>query len=233
MLPYPADRAVNLHRYPDGVGSKGFWQRRCRPTPPEWLQRWRNPDETQATSSPTRLPPSLSWPTSDALELHPWTSKITAPDQPTWALFDIDPGRDDDFANVVLLARLHRTALHHLGVAGGPEITGKRGIQIWVPVARATRSPIPAGGSRRSHGRSVRPSLRRSAGNGRSNVAGASSGWTTRRTRSTRPSSPHSALDPPSAHQSRCRSPGRTRRRPSPTRPLDDYRRPSTRGDRR
>jgi bifunctional non-homologous end joining protein LigD len=64
MLPYPADRAVNLHRYPDGVGSKGFWQRRCRPTPSEWLQRWRNPDDTQAPSSPTRLPPSLSWPTS-------------------------------------------------------------------------------------------------------------------------------------------------------------------------
>jgi bifunctional non-homologous end joining protein LigD len=36
----------------------------------------------------------------------------------------------------VLLARLHHTALHHLGVEGPAKVTGKRGIQIWVPVAR-------------------------------------------------------------------------------------------------
>ena len=51
-------------------------------------------------------------------------------------MFDVDPGRDDHFGNVVELARLHRTALEHLGVDGCPKVTGKRGIQIWVPVAR-------------------------------------------------------------------------------------------------
>ena len=30
-----------------------------------------------------------------ALELHPWTSTVDAPDRPTWALFDIDPGGDE------------------------------------------------------------------------------------------------------------------------------------------
>ena len=34
-----------------------------------------------------------------------------------------------------MLARLYRTALDHLGVDGRPKVTGKRGIQIWVPVA--------------------------------------------------------------------------------------------------
>jgi bifunctional non-homologous end joining protein LigD len=54
--------------------------------------------------------------------------------QPTWALIDIDPGATTDFADIVELARLFRTALDHLGVAGIPKVTGKRGIQIWVPV---------------------------------------------------------------------------------------------------
>ena len=36
---------------------------------------------------------------------------------------------------MLVLARLYRTALDHLGVAGGPKVTGQRGIQIWVPVA--------------------------------------------------------------------------------------------------
>jgi bifunctional non-homologous end joining protein LigD len=34
------------------------------------------------------------------------------------------------------VARLHRTALEHLHVRARPKVTGRRGIQIWVPVAR-------------------------------------------------------------------------------------------------
>ena len=33
-----------------------------------------------------------------------------------------------------MLARLYRTALGHLGVRGYPKTTGKRGIQIWIPI---------------------------------------------------------------------------------------------------
>ena len=33
-----------------------------------------------------------------------------------------------------MLARLFRTALGHLGVRGYPKTTGKRGIQIWIPI---------------------------------------------------------------------------------------------------
>jgi bifunctional non-homologous end joining protein LigD len=39
---------------------------------------------------------------------------------------------------VLVLARLHRTALEHLGVEGMPKVTGRRGLQIWVPVADST-----------------------------------------------------------------------------------------------
>ena len=36
---------------------------------------------------------------------------------------------------MLLLARLHRTALEHLRVRAQPKVTGRRGIQIWVPIA--------------------------------------------------------------------------------------------------
>ena len=35
---------------------------------------------------------------------------------------------------MLTLARLYRAALDHLGVTGLPKVTGKRGIQVWVPV---------------------------------------------------------------------------------------------------
>jgi bifunctional non-homologous end joining protein LigD len=50
-------------------------------------------------------------------------------------MIDIDPGESSDFEDVLVLARLHRTALEHLGVKAMPKLTGQRGVQIWVPVA--------------------------------------------------------------------------------------------------
>ena len=50
-------------------------------------------------------------------------------------MIDIDPGESSNFDDVLILARLHRTALDHVGVKAIPKVTGKRGIQIWVPVA--------------------------------------------------------------------------------------------------
>jgi bifunctional non-homologous end joining protein LigD len=70
-----------------------------------------------------------------SLELHAWTSLAADVDHPTWVLFDIDPGPETSFGQVLELARLHRTALEHLGLTGRPKVTGQRGIQVWVPIA--------------------------------------------------------------------------------------------------
>ena len=70
-----------------------------------------------------------------AVELHPWTSTCAAQMMPSWALIDIDPGGSTTFDDVVVLARLYRTALEHLGLRACAKTTGQRGLQIWVPVA--------------------------------------------------------------------------------------------------
>jgi bifunctional non-homologous end joining protein LigD len=69
-----------------------------------------------------------------AIELHAWTSRLPNVHQPTWAYVDIDPGAKTTFAEVVLLARLYRSGLEHLGVFSMPKLTGQRGIHIWIPV---------------------------------------------------------------------------------------------------
>ena len=53
---------------------------------------------------------------------------------PTYALIDLDPGTETTWDELLTLARLHRTALEHLGVRGYPKVTGQRGIQIWIPI---------------------------------------------------------------------------------------------------
>jgi bifunctional non-homologous end joining protein LigD len=138
VLPYLTGRALNMHRFPDGAGSPGFWHKQLPDHAPGWVPRWDNP---AAGSGETRTylvvdePAALVWAANfGALEWHAWTSCTAQPDQPTYALIDIDPGSSTAWEDVVLLARLHRTALDHLGVTAQPKVTGQRGIQIWIPV---------------------------------------------------------------------------------------------------
>ena len=138
LLPYLTDRALNAHRFPEGVEAPGFWHKEAPDYAPDWLRRWKyehSDGETKNYLVPDE-PAALPWLANHgAVELHPWTSRTGDVEHPSWALFDIDPGARSSFEDVLVLARLHRTALEHLGVRAKPKITGQRGIQIWVPVA--------------------------------------------------------------------------------------------------
>jgi len=138
MLPHLARRALNLARYPDGIDGDFFWQKDVAKGTPDWVTRWREPDP------PDRRPhahvvadgiATLAWLGNQAaIELHPWTSPIDAPAEPRWALIDIDPGPRTTWDETLALAGLYRRALEHLGVTGVPKVTGKRGLQVFIPI---------------------------------------------------------------------------------------------------
>jgi bifunctional non-homologous end joining protein LigD len=139
VLPYLARRAMNLHRFPNGAETKGFWHKQLPDHAPQWLPRW---DNTDADPGETRTylvvdePAALVWAANyGGLEWHPWTSRVDRPDLPTYALIDLDPGETTDWQDLLILARVHRDALHHLRVNACAKVTGRRGIQIWIPVA--------------------------------------------------------------------------------------------------
>jgi bifunctional non-homologous end joining protein LigD len=138
VLPYLQGRALNMHRFPNGAGSKGFWHKSLPEHAPDWAPRWENPraakDETR-TYLVVDEPAALVWAANfGALEWHAWTSRTDHPDEPTYAMIDLDPGERTTWDQLLVLARLHRTALEHLHVRGYPKLTGQRGVQIWVPV---------------------------------------------------------------------------------------------------
>ena len=82
-------------------------------------------------------PAALVWAANfGALEWHAWTSLTDQPRQPTYALIDLDPGGTTRWEDLLVLARLHRTAFEHIDVLARPKLTGRRGIQIWVPIER-------------------------------------------------------------------------------------------------
>jgi bifunctional non-homologous end joining protein LigD len=139
LLPYLRGRAVNLHRYPEGADRPGFWHKQLPSHAPQWLPRWDDPEAEPGRTSTYLVvdePAALVWAANfGALEWHAWTSTTADPHRPTYALADIDPGPATSWEDVLLLARLHRDAFAHLGVRAQPKLTGRRGIQAWVPIA--------------------------------------------------------------------------------------------------
>ncbi|HEY7024731.1 MAG TPA: DNA ligase D [Candidatus Limnocylindrales bacterium] len=140
LLPYLRDRAVNLWRWPDGVTGGHFWQKEIPAYAPDWIRRWTYPDAGRGESTNYIVADSvatLAWLANHAtIDLHPWTSTTRDYRHPDYALIDIDPGEKTTWEDVLTLTRLYRAALQHLEVTALPKVTGKRGIQIWVPVER-------------------------------------------------------------------------------------------------
>ncbi len=141
MLPHLVDRPLNLQRFPNGAGAPGFWQKDIPATAPTWLTRWHETgvdgreDRTANDHLIADRVGTLCWlGNQTSFEIHAWTGRLPEPWQPTFAYIDIDPGETTTWDETLVLARLYRTALGHLGVRGYPKTTGKRGIQIWIPV---------------------------------------------------------------------------------------------------
>jgi bifunctional non-homologous end joining protein LigD len=151
LLPHLAERPLNLNRFPNGVGGPNFWQKDIPAHAPAWLRRWVESEAWQggehrdhAVGPEHRKPnthlvadevATLCWLGNQAsFEFHAWTSRLDAPDRPTYALIDIDPGERTTWEETLTLARLFRTALGHLHVRAVPKLTGKRGVQIWIPI---------------------------------------------------------------------------------------------------
>lgn len=140
LLPHLRDRPLNVDRWPDGVSGPHFWQKQIPSHAPKWVARWDYP-EAGKNESHTYVVcdrvATLAWLANQAvIDLHPWTSRLPDWWLPTYALIDIDPGEKTTWSEVLVLARLYRRALDHLGMEGFAKVTGKRGIQVWVPIAR-------------------------------------------------------------------------------------------------
>jgi bifunctional non-homologous end joining protein LigD len=140
LTPYLAGRPVNLNRFPDGIvgAKKGFWHKAVPGHAPDFIRRWPNPLSDEDTTRDYLLVdgvPSMVWVANFAgIEIHPWTSTAASPEQPSYALVDIDPGTDTQWEETLTIARLFRVAMTQLDLVARPKVTGQRGIQIWIPI---------------------------------------------------------------------------------------------------
>jgi bifunctional non-homologous end joining protein LigD len=138
MLPHLAGRPVTLKRFPDGVDSEGFFEKRCPPHAPDWIGRvqlGREGREKVVDHCDLAEVAALAWAANlGALELH--VTMGAAPDTtvPTAVVFDLDPGAPADVRTCAEVSLLVREVLDGLGLRAFPKTSGSKGLQVYVPV---------------------------------------------------------------------------------------------------
>lgn len=155
MLPYVAGRPLTLRPFLRGVDQPGFFMKDAPSGRPPWLETFR--DVAGSTGEPVdfvvaRDARALVWLAQrNAIEVHPWLSRVDDPDHPDWAVVDLDPADDPPEppasqdartespltreAQVVRAAVLVREQLGQRGLAAFPKLTGQTGIHVLVPIA--------------------------------------------------------------------------------------------------
>ncbi len=145
ILPHLRDRPFTMKRYPDGIDGKFFFQKDAPKHMPEWIPTRRFEVSTREKPRQRRMIDAplvndelaLLWMVNMAcIDMNTWYSRVDKPDRPDWVLFDLDPSPDVGFAEVVEVAKLVKSVLDELGLAGYAKTSGADGMHVLVPIAR-------------------------------------------------------------------------------------------------
>lgn len=137
MLPYLRDRPLSMQVFPDGIDGKSFWRKDKPAHAPTWIDSWTYHGEKTKTYIVVNEIATLAWvANAGVIDLHPWHSRIDQPNQPDWAVFDLDPFEPATFRDVIDIAKLVKAALDHYAMHGVIKTSGQTGLQIYVPIQR-------------------------------------------------------------------------------------------------
>jgi DNA ligase D-like protein (predicted polymerase) len=131
------DRPTTLHRFPDGAGDGGFYQKRLPKGAPPWVETAliRFPSGRTADMPVMADAAHLAWAaTLGCLEINPWPVRSDDVDHPDELRVDLDPMPDVPFELVREVAMVTRDVLEEQGLVGFPKTSGKKGIHVNVRI---------------------------------------------------------------------------------------------------
>ncbi|RJL33490.1 non-homologous end-joining DNA ligase [Bailinhaonella thermotolerans] len=144
LLPHLDGRPLTVKRYPNGVEDKFFFEKNAPSHNPDWIRtaRLATPGSTKDRDTANfpiirDLPSLVYYANLAALELHVpmWRvgprGKVHAPDT---LVFDLDPGPPATIVECARVACLLRDRLAEDGLTSYPKTSGKKGMQLYVPV---------------------------------------------------------------------------------------------------
>ncbi|HEU0064503.1 MAG TPA: non-homologous end-joining DNA ligase, partial [Flavisolibacter sp.] len=137
MLPYMKERPQTLNRYPHGIKGESFYQKDVTGKVPDWIEThpyFSNKEEKQKQFLVCSNEASLLYIASlGCIEMNPWSSKTSTPDNPDWCIIDLDPDKNT-FSQVIEAARVTREVLDALEIPSFCKTSGSTGLHIYIPL---------------------------------------------------------------------------------------------------
>jgi bifunctional non-homologous end joining protein LigD len=137
LLPHLAGRPLTRVRFPDGVDSQRFFEKRAPSHTPEWVRT--APIEMGTAGTIDFIVcedrATLIWLCQlAALELHPSLALADEPGRPTVLAFDLDPGAPATAVECAQVALRLRELFGEIGLDCFPKHSGSKGIQVYIPL---------------------------------------------------------------------------------------------------
>ena len=138
ILPWLRDRPQSLNRHPNGITGPGFYQKNVSGKVPDWITTFpyhsADDDKDKEFLVCTDEASLLYMVSLGCIELNPWSSRTTKPDNPDWCIIDLDPDKKTPFDKVIEAAQVTRQVLDAAGISSYCKTSGSTGLHIYFPL---------------------------------------------------------------------------------------------------
>ncbi|MDY6825958.1 MAG: non-homologous end-joining DNA ligase [Bacillota bacterium] len=136
MILHLRERALTMHRFPDGIEGEGFYQQEALSYFPSWIERVAiaKKEGGRVTHVVCNNPDTLLYLANQAcVTFHVWLSRVSEPEKPDKMIFDLDPA-GGKYRSVVRPARTLKEILEKIELPSYLMSTGSKGVHVVVPV---------------------------------------------------------------------------------------------------
>lgn len=135
ILPYLKDRPVMLHRFPEGIADKNFYQKDIGLSHPNWIKTCsiKHEDKQMEYLVINDLNSLLYAVNLGSIELHPLLARCQHLEFPDYCVIDLDP-HGISFKHVIETALVAHDILEESGIKHYCKTSGSKGLHICIPL---------------------------------------------------------------------------------------------------
>lgn len=135
------DRPLSLEHWNQGIDKPSWFHQNLGREAAPWLTTVATPTRYASRTTVRHLVvdsvDALRWLAQmSVLTIHMWASRAESLDQPDWLVFDLDPAKGKGIEQAIEAAIIMRGLLENLELPSVPKTSGKRGIHVFVPLAK-------------------------------------------------------------------------------------------------
>lgn len=144
LLAEISGRPLSIVRCPNGIEGQHFFQKHAGPGFGESVKRLpllENDGDRAEYFYVDDVAGLMNLVQMNALEFHPWGSRIESLEQPDRLVFDLDPDTSIEWKDIKAAAVEVRDRLRAVGLESWPKLSGGKGVHVVVPLEPAARWP--------------------------------------------------------------------------------------------